>query len=110
MTKNWLSYQVLEDNGGGLHLAVFNGSECIWFSSGYQFIPGNLLVDIKALQEGANPLQDGWETYLPEDYTPQMLYDEFVAYKQGWQVIADETGIYPERMGVAGRKVFGIED
>ena len=35
-----LSYQVIEDNGGGLHLAVFNGNECIWYASGYEFIPG----------------------------------------------------------------------
>ena len=111
MTKNWLSYQVLEDNGGGLHLAVFNGSECIWFSSGYQFLPAdNLQADIKALQAGANPLQDGWETYIPEGYTPQRLYDEFTNFKWGWQVIADETGIYPERMGVAGRMAFELED
>lgn len=110
MTKNWLSYQVLEDNSGGLHLAVFNGSECIWFSSGYQFIPGNLQADIKALQNGANPLEDDWETYLPEDYTPQRLYDEFTSHKHGWQVIADETGIYPQRMGVAGRMAFGLEN
>lgn len=110
MRKNWLSYQVLEDNGGGLHLAVFNGDECIWFASSYEFIPDNLQADIKALQNGANPLQDDWETYLPEDYTPQKLYDEFTSHKHGWRIIADESNIYPNRMGVAGRKAFGLDD
>jgi len=114
MTKNRLSYQVLEDNGGGLHLAVLNGNECIWFASSYEFIPGNLQEDIAALQEGADPLQDGWESYLPEGYTPQRLYNEFTSYKygceHGWEIIADETDIYPHRMGVAGRMAFGLDN
>ena len=80
-----LSYQVIEDNGGGLHLAVFNGDECIWCSTNYEFIPDNLREDIAALQEGADPLQDNW------------------------QIIADESATYPERMGVAGRMVFGLD-
>ena len=105
-----LSYQVIEDNGGGLHLAVFNGDECIWCSTNYEFILDNLREDIAALQEGADPLQDNWEYYLPEGYTPQRLYDELISHKHSWQVIADESATYPERMGVAGRMVFGLDD
>ena len=108
MTKTRLNYQVLEDNGGGLHLAVFNDNECIWFASSYEFIPDNLREDIAALRDGANPLQDGWEFYLPEGYTPQRLYNEFTSQKHGWQIIADETNIYPHRMGAAGRMAFGL--
>jgi hypothetical protein len=110
MTKTRLSYQILEDNGGGLHLAVFNDNECIWFASCYEFIPDNLREDIAALQDEADPLQDGWEFYLPDGYTPQQLYDEFTSRKCGWQIIADETNIYPHRMGVAGRMAFGLDD
>jgi hypothetical protein len=104
-----LSYQVIEDNGGGLHLAVFNGDECIWCSTNYEFIPDNLREDIAALQEGADPLQDSWEYYLPEGYTPQKLYDELTSRTHGWQIIADDTGVYPERMGFAGRMAFGLD-
>jgi hypothetical protein len=110
MTKHRLSYQVLEDNGGGLHLAVFNDNECIWFASSYEFIPDNLREDIAALQDGADPLQDGWEFYLPDGYTPRQLYDEFTSHGYGWQIIADETNIYPHRMGAAGRIAFGLDN
>lgn len=110
MTKTRLSYQVLEDNGGGLHLAIFDNNECIWFASGYEFIPDNLREDVAALQDGANPVQDGWEFYLPDGYTAQQLYDEFTSCEYGWQIIADETNIYPYRMGIAGRIAFGLEN
>jgi hypothetical protein len=105
-----LSYQVIEDNGGGLHLAVFNGDECIWYASGYEYIPDNLREDIAALQDGVDPLQDRWESYLPDGYTAQRLYDELTSYEYGWQIIADDAGVYPERMGAAGRTVFGLDD
>ena len=104
-----LSYQVLEDNGGRLHLAVFNGEECIWFASGYEYIPDNLQEDIAALYSGRHPLQEGWESYLPEGYTAQRLYDELTSQEHGWQIIADDAGVYPERMGAAGRIVFGFD-
>jgi len=109
-----LSYQVIEDNGGGVHLAVFNGDTCIWCASGYEFTPDNLREDIAALQDGTDPVQDDWESNLPDGYTPQRLYDELTSYKygceHGWEIIADETSIYPHRMGVAGRMVFGLDD
>jgi hypothetical protein len=106
-----LPYQVIEDNGGGLHLAVFGADdECIWYASGYEYIPDNLREDIAALQDGADPLQDGWESDLPDGYTPQKLYDELTSHEYGWAIIADETSIYPHRMGVAGRMAFGLDD
>jgi len=110
MTNNRLSYQVLEDNGGGLHLAVFNGDECIYYASDYEYIPGNLREDITALQNGADPLQDSWEFYLPDGYTAQQLYDELTSYEYGWAIIADDVGVYPERMGAAGRTAFGLDN
>ena len=104
-----LSYQVIEDNGGSLHFAVFNGDECIWYSRGYEFIPANLRENIAALKDGADPLQDGWESYLPDGYTAQRFYDELTGYEHGWKIIADDAGVYPERMGAAGRMVFGLD-
>ena len=105
-----LGYQVIEDNGGGLHLAVFDGDECIYYAYGYEHHPDNLLEDIAALQDGTDPVQDGWESDLPDGYTPQQLYDELTSRTHGWQIIADDTGVYPERMGFAGRMAFGLDD
>ena len=104
-----LSYQVLEDNGGGLHLAIFDGDKCIWYASGYEHRPDSLLEDIEALQD-SHPLQDGWESDLPDGYTPQQLYDELTSYEYGWEIIADESATYPDRMGAAGQRAFGLDD
>ena len=107
-----LGYQVIEDNGGGLHLAVFDSDDkCIWYTSGLERLPVTDVQEmLQALQDGTDPVQDGWESDLPDDYTPQQLYDELTSYEYGWQIIADDAGVYPERMGAAGRIVFGLDD
>jgi hypothetical protein len=110
MTKKQLSYQVLEDDGGGLHLAVFDDDACIWYASGYEYNPDGLREDIAALRDGDHPVKDGWETNLPDGYTAQQLYDELTSYEHGWEIIADDAGVYPERMGAAGRMAFGFDD
>ncbi len=106
-----LSYQVLEDNGGGLHLAVFGADgECVYYASGLEHSPDSLHAAIEALRDGGHPLQDSWESDLPDGYTPQQLYDELTSYEYGWEIIADDAGVYPERMGAAGRMVFGLDN
>ena len=62
------------------------------------------------MYSGRHPLQEGWESYLPKGYTAQRLYDELTSSEHSWQIIADDAGVYPERMGVAGRMVFGFDD
>ena len=50
-----LSYQVLEDNGGGLHLAVFSGDECIYYASGLEHLPvADVQEMFQALRDGAH--------------------------------------------------------
>ncbi len=107
-----LPYRVLEDNNGGLHLAVFDGDgdECIWYASGYEHNPDSLREDIAALRDGGHPLHDNWESNLPDGYTAQRLYNRLIVYGYCWEIIADDVGVYPERMGAAGRMVFGLDD
>jgi len=109
MTKK-LNYVVIEDNSGSLHLAVFDGNTCIWYSGGYERNLDRLQEDILALQDGADPVEDGWETDLPDNYTPQEIYDEITSYDYGWSIIADEVDLYPNYMGVIGRIAFGIDE
>jgi len=110
MTKK-LSYQVIEDNGGGLHLAVFDGNgTCIYYGTSYEYNPDGLREDIATLNEGSHPVADKWETNLPDGYTPQQLYNELTSYEYGWEIIADDAGVYPEHMGAAGRMAFGFDD
>jgi hypothetical protein len=105
-----LNYVVIEDNSGSLHLAVFGGNRCIWYSGGYERNLDRLWEDIFALQDGADPIQDGWETDLPDGYTAQQIYDEITGCDYGWSIIADDTNIYPEYMGAMGRIAFGIDE
>ena len=105
-----LPFQVLEDNAGGLHLAVFdsNGDECIWYASGLEHLPPReVQAMLAALRDGADPVEAGWEMDLPDGCTPQQLYDELTGYDPAtWRIIADDAGVYPERMGAAGQRAF----
>jgi hypothetical protein len=108
-----LPYQVIEDNGGGLHLAVFDsdGDECIYYASGLERLPvADVQEILQALRDGAHPVDDDWESDLPDGYAPQQLYDELTSYEYGWEIIADESTTYPDRMGAAGRTAFGLDD
>lgn len=98
-------FQVIEDNSGGLHLAVFNknGDNVTYFHSGYEYNPGQLRNDIYALKCGANP-EIEWDGncggYTYEYHTdPQILYDELTSYEYGWNIVADNEGIYEDNMG-----------
>lgn len=105
-------FQVIEDSIGGLHLAVFeqNGDFIAYFHSGYEQNPEQLINDIFALKCGACPEVewDGHRSGLTYEYhtDPQVLYDEITSYEYGWNIIADNEGIYEERMGVTVRMIF----
>ena len=111
MTKKLLGYQVIEDDAGNLYLAVFDDNdECIYLASGFEYDPENLQASIAALRGGGHPVQDRWESDFPDDYIPQQLYDKLFGDEHGWEIIADDAGVYPERMGAAGRMAFGLND
>ena len=103
-----LNYVVIEDNAGGLHLAVFRRNTCIWCGSGYERNLDRLWEDMTALRDGADPIRDEWETDLPDNYTAQEVYDEITSPDYGWSIIADDADIYPDYMGVMGRIAFEI--
>ena len=101
-----LRWQVIEDNAGGLHLAVLEDGRCIYYGHGYERNEDGLRADVQALREGQHPIRDGWETQ--EDVAdPQAAYDAMTRHEYGWAVVADDEGIYYERMGEAARRVFG---
>lgn len=99
MTK--LNWQVIEDDGGTLYLVVFDGDRVIYFASG-QEVHGTLLDDLAALRGGDDT--SDWEQQTAD---PQAAYDELTSYESGWAVIADQDGVYVDRMGAAGRKALG---
>lgn len=104
-----VSYEVIEDNGGGLHLVVFDGdSDVIFYASGYEHMPDNLRADIDALNNGADVSE--WDTNGMTLEEMREAYDSLTAHEHGWAVVADDESIYPERMGVAAMLAFGIEE
>lgn len=98
-------YEVIEDNGGGLHLVVFAESgEVEYLHTGYEYVNGQLKNDIKLLESGDNPAKD-WEE---NEENPQEVYDNITSFEYGWKIVADNDGIYPDKMGSAACLEFGI--
>jgi len=99
-------FEVIEDNGGGLTLAVFNENGLVeYLHTGYEYSPGNLLDDLRALKSGDNPVEE-WDG---NEDDPQGIYDDLISdIPCGCQIVADSKQIYPDRMGFAACKEFGI--
>jgi hypothetical protein len=98
------SYKVIEDNGGGLHLVVFERGKVIYLCSGFEYgTRGRLLDAIQAIKDGDHPIKDGWDG---NDDDPKASYDKIISYEYGWKVVADNDGIYPDKMGSAATIEF----
>ena len=105
-------YRVYEDNGGGLYLAFYSDKgelETLHGNYEYRTGPGSITTDIKAVEDDpdVNLFWDNNEL----NSNPDSDYSGFEARYEpvGLTIIADNDGIYPERMGCAGRIEFGIK-
>ena len=110
-----MKYAVVEDNGGGITLVVFNkNNDVIYVSTGFQFFPGELKNCIKELERGADPSYE-WENNFMYDVNAPVRskdLDAWFPYESqgiGWEIIADSNGVYEDKMGTAGYIAFGIE-
>lgn len=105
-----MKYQVIEDNGGGLHLYVFSGRHCVWAYTGYEYSPGSLLESLESLENGDDPRRD-WDGGVDD---PQGTYDNTTSYKHGWELVAEggkgRRKLYKGRMGRAAQTEFGVTD
>ena len=104
------NFEVLEDNAGQLYLAVFDDKyNCIYIHGGYEYNPGQLQEDLQALKNGDDVLQwDGNCGGYTWEYgeAPQALYEEISPV---CNVVADNDGIYPDKMGTAAKIEFRVE-
>ena len=114
-----LPFQVMEDNGGGLYLVVFNEDREIIFLSGeYEYehtVLANALVSIsnKTIDE-AKLIVNSWKTNVNDfdndrsnlDYAS--IYEKLAQDKIGCFTIIDNQGVYPALMGNAGAIEFKI--
>jgi hypothetical protein len=115
LDESKITWCVIEDNGGGLHLYVFrevgDHQGCIYAGLHYELMGGAnaLRRDLAALQSGGDDADAAcWDCDPHLD--PQASWDEWDHEAQrsgGWHVIADESGPIDEQyMGCAGREVF----
>lgn len=109
-------FNVIEDNAGMLILVIFNKDDEIeYITTDFEYDPGSLISALEKLSYG-DDLSDWKENLLEVNYTypivenPKHLESWFPEerYKTGWNIIADNDGIYPEVMGTAGQIEFGI--
>ena len=114
-----LPFQVMEDNGGGLYLLIFDEDREIIFLSGeYEYehtILTNALIDIsnKTIDE-AKSIVNSWKTNINDfnnnrsnlDYTS--VYEKLTQDRVGVFTIVDNLGIYPALMGNSGTIEFKI--
>lgn len=98
-------FVIIEDNGGGLTLVVFDDSEKVsYLHAEYEYVLGQLTNDLIELANGADP--STWEGC---EESPEEIYNDFKSHEYGWEIIADNFGLYPSKMGAAGCLEFGIE-
>lgn len=102
--------KIIEDNGGGLSLYIMDAEErCVFAHSGYEYCPGTLSADIKALIEDDSVSDwEGNEEGLIAEW-PSLDLDEI-----GRELIAEvadgKLSLYSKRMGYAGCLEFDVED
>lgn len=101
--------KVIEDNGGGLHLYVFDAQDnVIYAHSGYEYEGNNLVEDIDNLISSGSV--DGWDGC---DENPQEEYAEIMKNEYGYENVANiiygTCYLHTERMGVAAKLAFGVE-
>ena len=109
-----LPFQVMEDNGGGLHLIVFNEDrEIIYMSTNFEYNQGELtsaLIEMSdKTQLEIKKIISNWETSYDENSWDIMEeYEKLTQDRVGCFTIIDNQNIYPDLMGNAGCIEFKI--
>lgn len=94
-------FQAIEDNGGGVHLAVFDETgKIVYLHSGYEYgYLGQIADDIRELKTDTN-LND-WDG---NSENPQEEFDRLTGYDFGWEIVADQEGMHLEKWGAAAQR------
>lgn len=98
--------KVIEDDGGGLRLYVMDQTDtCIYAHYGYEYRPGALTEDLKALIEDDSVADwEGCEENVAEAW--EELEIDNIGYTKIAAVTDGELKLYPHKMGAAGQKEF----
>lgn len=105
MNRPTHTWKAIEDNAGGLHLYVFEDDVCVYVAHGLEEHLGVLDQALVDLEEDHN----AWRAWEQDREPPQLnwlLAEAFLDRPGAAKIIADENGVYPERMGAAGHREF----
>jgi len=109
MTVHKYTYKVVEDNGGGLSLYVFDGAKAIFANSAYEYSRGHLKQDMDALDSGSDT--SDWEGCEDD---PQASWDSITSQEYGWHIVASGGGgkhrLHKAVMGAAAQLEFAVSD
>ena len=128
--KKGLTYEVTENNGGGLTLYVWENKVLVYAHTGYEYDSEHtqLREDVLALEQGKPAIED-WDgndlieedivkgiredsstVYNTEGDVIPLTEDEYYDDNDSTKIICDSEGIYPSMMGGAGSKAFRIAE
>ena len=102
--KNTLStaYSLIEDNGGTLHLYVFENDE-ITYASTIQ--PKDVQDALAELNDGGSPV--GWDSDIDDAQASWDQWTDELRRNGAWEEICDQSGHIPlDDMGGAGQIAF----
>jgi hypothetical protein len=110
-----MRYQIIEDNGGGLHAFIWDRHGRLKFGIGdLEYLePEDFLITLADLEYPATKAEDvkEWEGHYTD---PRGVYKMLTEGEFGWRLIACNPGgkrvTYPDRMGAAGRRAFAITE
>ena len=109
-----MNAKITEDNGGGVTLWVMDEHDidmCIFAHSGYEYVPGQLSQDITVLIADDSIVGwDGNEPELAEEWGGLEIDDPNNHLRLIADVADGKLTLYPEAMGAAGRKEFGVAE
>jgi hypothetical protein len=92
--KKQLTWQVVSDNAGGLHLAVWDDDTLIYTHSGYEYNDGQLRQDLIALADGSHPIADDWAGNEGADEA-RWDWDAESRRNGGWAITVDDYQVTP---------------
>ena len=95
----------IEDNAGGLHIAVIRDGACTHFFSGFEH-GGDCAPSMQEeIESAATEGVRGWDGNAED---PQASYDYFLAHEYGYKIIGEwedgEVVVYTDAMGNAGHR------
>ena len=107
MTTQITDFQIIEDNGGGLHAFLFDANDNIVRGvTNLEYLShDDFMINYNALKSGDDA--SDWDGLIEN---PAVNYEAITSHEYGYKIVASKSKIYPNRMGAAASIAFGITD